>query len=103
MNIQPGDPVELVLYDGQRLPDAKVVSVQPAGAILDEERALFVAAGYGSRLEIRPRLCRKAYTITLDREVDHADGQRAFARPTGSATVLPSRAAISVSTVRAAS
>ncbi|MGO8925549.1 MAG: hypothetical protein ACLQU3_01305 [Limisphaerales bacterium] len=39
MNIQPGDPLELVLYTGGRLPDAKAVSVQPAGAILEDKRA----------------------------------------------------------------
>ena len=31
MNIQPGDPVELVRYTGERLPDARAVSIQPAG------------------------------------------------------------------------
>ena len=39
MNIQPGDPVELVQYDGLRLPDAKAVAVQRAGTIRDEERS----------------------------------------------------------------
>ena len=54
MNIQPGDPVELVLYNGQRLPDAKVVAVEAAGTILDQERALFVTAEHGRGLEIGP-------------------------------------------------
>ena len=39
MNIQPGDPVELVQYDGLRLPDAKAVAVERAGTIRDEERS----------------------------------------------------------------
>ena len=51
MNIQPGDPVELVTYDGRRLPDAKAVAIQPAGTIRDEERAFLAQAAHGRRLE----------------------------------------------------
>ncbi len=68
MNIQPGDPVELVLYDGQRLPDAKVLSVQPAGAILDDERAFLSRQDMEADLK-SGRILRDPYTITLDREV----------------------------------
>jgi parallel beta-helix repeat protein len=67
MNIQPGDPVELVLYNGQRLPDARAVSVQPAGAVLDEERA-FISKQYMWEEFKSGHYLRKAYTITLDRQ-----------------------------------
>jgi hypothetical protein len=67
MNIQAGDPVELVLYDGQRLPDAQVVSVQTAGAILDEERGFLSRQSMDAGLK-SGRSLGKAYTITLDRE-----------------------------------
>jgi hypothetical protein len=33
------NPNQFLLYTGERLPDAKAVSVQPAGATLEDERA----------------------------------------------------------------
>jgi hypothetical protein len=73
MNIRPGDPVELMLYNGQRLPDARAVSVEPAGTILDEERAFLskqnMEPGYKSGNALR-----RAYTITLDRETSMTMG-----------------------------
>jgi hypothetical protein len=68
MNIQPGDPLELVLYTGERLPDAKAVSVQPAGAILEDERAFLAKQNLDAGLKSARELSR-AFTITLDREV----------------------------------
>lgn len=68
MNIQPGDPVELVLYTGERLPDAKAVSVQPAGEILDDERAFLAKQNLDAGLK-SARGLGKAFTVTLDREV----------------------------------
>jgi hypothetical protein len=68
MNIQPGDPLELVLYTGQRLPDAKAVAIQPAGAILDNERAFLAQQSLDADLK-SARGLGKAFTVTLDREV----------------------------------
>lgn len=68
MNIQPGDSVELDLYTGQRLPDAKAISVQMAGEILDDERAFLAKQILDTGLKSAHALGR-AYTITLDREV----------------------------------
>jgi hypothetical protein len=68
MNIQPGDPVELVLYTGERLPDAKAVSVQPAGVILESERAFLAQQNLDAGLK-SGRGLGKAFTVTLDREV----------------------------------
>ena len=65
MNIQPGDPVELVLYTGQRLPDAQVVSVQAAGAMGDEERLFLSRQNMDANLKSGRSLGR-AYDITLD-------------------------------------
>jgi parallel beta-helix repeat protein len=73
MNIQPGDPVELVLYDGTRLPDANVVSVQSAATILDEERAFLSRQNMDAGLK-SGRALRNAYAITLDREVNMPTG-----------------------------
>jgi parallel beta-helix repeat protein len=68
MNIQPGDPVELVLYHGQRLPDARVLGVQSAGAILDPERVFLSRQSMDAGLKSGRSLTR-ACTITLDRQV----------------------------------
>ncbi|HWH71505.1 MAG TPA: right-handed parallel beta-helix repeat-containing protein, partial [Candidatus Sulfotelmatobacter sp.] len=68
MNIQPGDPVELVLYTGERLADAKAVAVQPAGSILEEERAFLAQQRLDANLK-SARGLSQAFTLTLDREV----------------------------------
>jgi alpha-L-fucosidase len=75
MNIRPGDPVELVAYDGRRLPDASVVSIQSAGTILDEERAFLARQRMNESLRTASGgSLNKAYTIVLDREVEIARG-----------------------------
>jgi parallel beta-helix repeat protein len=73
MNIQPGDPVELVLYNGKRLPDARVIDIQPAGGILDEERAFLSRQKMDAGLK-SGRALRNAYTLTLDREINMPAG-----------------------------
>ncbi|MCX6903365.1 MAG: right-handed parallel beta-helix repeat-containing protein [Verrucomicrobia bacterium] len=70
LNIQAGDPVELVAYDGRRLPDAKAISLQPAGTIRDEERAFLSRQHMDAGLKAARGALTKAYTVTLDREVD---------------------------------
>ena len=69
MNIRSGDPVELALFDGKRLPDATAISVQPAGKILEEERAFLSRQDMYPDFKSSPGL-EKAYTLTLDREID---------------------------------
>jgi hypothetical protein len=73
MNIQPGDPVELVLYTGERLPDAKAVSIQPAGSILEDERAFLAKQNLDAGLK-SARGLRKAFIVSLDREVSISRG-----------------------------
>jgi hypothetical protein len=67
MNLHPGDPVELVTYEGVRLPDAKIVAVQPAGAIRDEERAFLSRQQMDAGLKAAKNALTKAYAVTLDR------------------------------------
>ncbi|WP_197528338.1 right-handed parallel beta-helix repeat-containing protein [Aeoliella mucimassa] len=69
MNIEPGDPVELVLFDGVRLPDAKAIAVVAAGSIRDEEQQYLAQQNLHPRLQSGEGL-EKAYTITLDSQVD---------------------------------
>jgi hypothetical protein len=69
MNIQPGDAVELVTYDGRRLPDGRALAVQPAGAIREEERAFLLKQRMDESLRTARGALTRAFTITLDREV----------------------------------
>jgi hypothetical protein len=68
MNIQPGDPVELVLYSGERLPDAVAVAVEPSGSIRDDEKAFLARQALDANLK-SARGLGNAFTITRDREV----------------------------------
>jgi hypothetical protein len=69
LNIQAGDPVELVTYDGRRLPDGKVLSVRPAGTIQDAERAFLLKQRMNEDLRTAKGALNQAFTITLDREI----------------------------------
>jgi hypothetical protein len=64
MNIRPDDPVELVLYTGERLADTKAVAVKAAGAIREDERAFLAAQRMDTRLKSEG-LCR-AFTFDAD-------------------------------------
>jgi hypothetical protein len=67
MDIQPGDPLELVRYDGRRLPDAKAVAVARSGFISEEDRAFITRQAMDAGLKAARGPLNKAYTITLDR------------------------------------
>jgi hypothetical protein len=70
MNLEPGDPVELVLHTGERLPDARAVSVRPAGSITDDERSFLAGEHMDEGLRTaRGGLLSRAFTVELDREV----------------------------------
>jgi hypothetical protein len=74
LNVQVGDPVELVTYQGQRLPDAKVTAVQRDGTIKDEERAFLAKQRMNDELKAAKSALTKAFTLTLDRDVEIAMG-----------------------------
>ena len=69
MNIRPGEPVELVMYNGCRLPDATAVSVESDGKIKEDERAYLSKQNMEESLK-NARSLSNAYKITLDRDVD---------------------------------
>ncbi len=69
LNIAPGDEVELVSYDGERLPEAKAVQVVPAGTIRDEERQFLSEQRMVENLRTAAGALNQAFTITLDRPV----------------------------------
>lgn len=71
MNIRPGDPLEIVAYDGVRQPDARAVAVEPDGAPDAAETAFMgrqrLDAGLREHLvSSRARVFR----VTLDRDAD---------------------------------
>lgn len=71
MDVKPGDSLELVLYTGLRLPDAKVLAIEPNGTILDEERAFLARQHLNEDLRTaHGGALHAAYAITLDREVE---------------------------------
>ncbi len=74
MNIQPGDPVELVTYAGRRPPDARVVTIERDGKIVDQEREFLSKQRMNESLRTARGALNDAYTITLDREVDLVQG-----------------------------
>lgn len=70
LNIQPGDPVELVTYEGRRLPNAQTRSIHPAGASTDEERDFLARQRMDEGLRTaRGGSLTRAFAVTLDREV----------------------------------
>jgi hypothetical protein len=69
MDIQPGDPVELVSYDGRRLPDAKAVAVLRNGSIRDEEKTFLSHQSMDAGLKSARGALNNAFAIALDREV----------------------------------
>ncbi len=72
MNIEPGDPLEVVTYKGQRLPDAKAVSVLRSGSTTDEEQAFMGRQRMHG--PFKEGTLRQIYDIVIDRPVDLARG-----------------------------
>ncbi len=70
MNIRPGDPVELVSYDGTRLPDAQTVTIEPAGTINNAERAFLLDQHMDQGFRTASGGLNKAYTVVLDHPVE---------------------------------
>ncbi|HEX2948848.1 MAG TPA: right-handed parallel beta-helix repeat-containing protein [Armatimonadota bacterium] len=66
--IKSGDPVELLRYDGMRLPDANVISVVPDGKITDAEKAFLLKQRMNDNYRVNWNA--DAYTVTLDRDVE---------------------------------
>ena len=64
LNIHADDPVELVSYDGRRLPDARAVAITPAGTIRDDERAFLGRQHLDEGLRTARGALNHAYTIT---------------------------------------
>ena len=70
MDIEPDEPVELLTYDGRRLPDAKVVEIAPDGAINEAEKRFLSRQPMNEDLRLnRGGALTKAYRVRLDRAV----------------------------------
>ena len=74
-NIVKGDTVELVTYDGDRLPDATVVNIEVdnSSPVSTEERS-FIDAQRFSGDGTKTRTAEFAYVVTLDRTVSLPKG-----------------------------
>lgn len=70
LDLTAGDPVELVAYDGVRLPDAVVVAVETNAAIADDERAFLAKQHLDERLRKADGMLNRGYRVALDRAVD---------------------------------
>jgi hypothetical protein len=71
MNLRAGDPVELVAFDGRRLPDAVVVDIRDAAPLSPDEAAWLKPQRMDERLRTNAGgLLSKGYEVDLDREID---------------------------------
>lgn len=71
LNIEKGDGVELVAYDGRRLPDARVVSIREAEAITPDEQVWLRGQAMNDNLRTNAGgAVSKGYDVVLDRAVD---------------------------------
>ncbi len=68
MNIEPGDPLEVVSYDGRRLADAKAVAIERTGTVSDEERAFM--ARQRMHKPFTEGTLRRIYEVVVDRGMD---------------------------------
>ncbi len=67
-----GEPVELWSYAGVRLPDAKVLKIEPDGKINEDERAFLLKQRMNE--SIRTKWNADAYKVTLERAVQLPQG-----------------------------
>lgn len=71
MEIQPGDPVQLVAVDGRALPNAKVLSVTAKGPASEEDRELLKSFRVLPRVQ---ELLQTEYEIQIDSPVEMEAG-----------------------------
>ena len=67
LDIQIGDPLEVVAYDGQRLPDAKALAIKKIGTLTDDERQ-FLSTQRMHR-PFREGSIKDIYEVVIDRPV----------------------------------
>ncbi|MEM1026516.1 MAG: right-handed parallel beta-helix repeat-containing protein [Planctomycetota bacterium] len=65
-----GEPVELVRYTGERLPEAVVTAIVPDGSINDTEMSFLQEQRMHAGLKQRNGMLNDAYRVTLDRPID---------------------------------
>lgn len=71
MNLRAGDTVELVAFDGNRLPDARITEIRDAAPISPDEAAWLGSQRMDERLRTNAGgLLSKGYDVDLDRDVD---------------------------------
>jgi hypothetical protein len=73
-NIEVGDSVQLVDEKGERLPNAKVLSIRRSGAPTDTEKQFITDSRLIDQTKRRILRSRGTYLIELDREIDLSIG-----------------------------
>jgi hypothetical protein len=68
-DIQVGDAVELVAYDGTRMPDAKVKSIK-AGRVLTVEERMFLATQKFLRESEKTKDAPNVFTVEVDKSIE---------------------------------
>ena len=68
MNIQPGDPLEVMTYDGVKLPVRKAVSIRKTGTITDDELDFLSKQQMDAAL--RKGASRNIYEVVIDQAVN---------------------------------
>lgn len=71
--IAVGESVEMLTYQGVRLPDARVIAIEPDGKINQQEHA-FMARQHMNAMFLKPSWNPDAFIVTLDRSVDLPQG-----------------------------
>lgn len=71
MNIQAGDPLEILHYDGSRLPKIKALSIKASKPITAEEKAFLQKQPISARFK---ESMKHAYTLTLAQPLDIPKG-----------------------------
>jgi len=72
LNTQPGDPIEVVAYDGRRLSDAKAVSIREVGTASAEELAFL--ARQRMHAPFKQGALKHAFEVVVDRDMTLAMG-----------------------------
>lgn len=66
LNIQPGDPLEIVTYDGRRLPDARCVTTRRTGVLTAGEQAFL--AKQRLHKPFKEGAIREVHEVVIDRD-----------------------------------
>lgn len=71
LNFSPGDTAQVMTYEGECPDDVTVTAIEPDGDVTSEDRKYLDSLGFWPGLA---GSCKKAYKLTIDRDVDFSKG-----------------------------